>query len=323
MGHKASLTAAFFLLNQWVWAQVFEVNAYGYDRCIEINNGMARVVIDPNAGGRILAYSVDGKNIIHEDPQQNGWTWTGTNTPPNKHLAGGRFDIGPVKFRLSNRLHWYGPWDYETTGNHKVKLTSQQDTTNGVLIERTITLADTGTRLTITQKIINLSGEKKRFAHWSRTFVKGGGIAIMQINPYSKYPKGYAIYGENRTVYFNPDEEDNIQVSNGLLIVKGPFSRKKIDMDLAVGKAGYFSTNDLYFTKTFEVFSDKVYGDITGANFSLWYNKDKMVEIEPIGPWEWIEPGKFISFSETWELHEVKFPSPNNFDALKKYFEKY
>jgi hypothetical protein len=72
--------------------------------------------------------------------------------------------------------------------------------------------------------------------------------------------------------------------------------------------------------KKFEVFDDKVYGEMTGATVSIWYNNEGICEIEPIGPWEWIQPGKSISFVENWYIVDYKYPKNKkaNLEEIRK-----
>ncbi|MCV9389274.1 hypothetical protein [Reichenbachiella ulvae] len=298
-----------FIMPSLMLADVSIESAYGYQNCIKISNKTTVVIINPTVGARVLEYSINGQNIIQVDSAQFGWTYQGT-PPPNQHLSGGRLDIGPSKFRANSRLHWFARWNYEIKDDFTVKLTSPEDTIHGVQLSRIFQLDKRSSQLIITQKIKNISSEKARWAHWSRTFVKSGGTAIMPINPNSKYPKGFAIYGTNKQVFFNPKEEENVKIINGNLHVTGPFSQKKIDMDLSMGRVEY-QVDDLMFRKRFDVNPDWVYGDITGANFSLWYNGMDMVEIEPIGPWEWVDPQREISYKEEWTLVQLPATAKN------------
>ena len=55
------------------------VDYYGYDNCIELSNAKTRVVLCPAAGGRVLEYSVDGKNVLYLPAGSEGWRATKEN----------------------------------------------------------------------------------------------------------------------------------------------------------------------------------------------------------------------------------------------------
>jgi len=49
------------------------ITSHGYENCIELSNGVCRVVLEPNCGGRVLVYEIEGKNALYIDPSQNGF----------------------------------------------------------------------------------------------------------------------------------------------------------------------------------------------------------------------------------------------------------
>ena len=63
------------------------------------------------------------------------------------------------------------------------------------------------------------------------------------------------------------------------------------------------------FVKRFPVYSNRVYSEMAGLTISIWYFKNEMCELEPIGPREILSPGASASFIEEWELKPYKFPA--------------
>ena len=55
------------------------VNYHGYDDCIELQNGQTHVVLCPAAGGRVLEYSIEGKNVLYLPTGSEGWVQTEKN----------------------------------------------------------------------------------------------------------------------------------------------------------------------------------------------------------------------------------------------------
>ena len=53
---------------------------------------------------------------------------------------------------------------------------------------------------------------------------------------------------------------------------------------------------------------------MAGNSVSIWYMKDLVCEIEPIGPWETIEPGESASFAEDWWLFDYTYPEDKRVD---------
>lgn len=283
------------------------VSEHGYDNCIELTNDRIRVVLEPNMGGRVLRYELDGNNILHADKTQAGLLYPDI---PSGHLASGRFDIGPEKIVPSRPLLFFGPWDSEITGDREAVLISQKDSSTGVQLVRRFKLDEVGSRLECTQEIINISDELKRYCFWARTFVKGGGISLTPLNSHSRFPKGYITYGPGNIMNYEPEDEPNVRSREHILEIIGPPVRPKFVMDGDIGWMAYISTDSQLFIKTFTVYTDRIYGEMTGATSSVWYNGEEMVEIEPIGPLEIIEPGESVAFTEYWHL--LGFPYPHN-----------
>jgi hypothetical protein len=288
------------------------VTEYGNRDCIELFNETTRVVLEPNLGGRVLIYALHGNNILWINPENEGKPYV-----PGEdygHPGAGRIDIGPEKTAPQRPALWFGKWKGEITGPRTAVLTSQKDTSTGVQLVRTFTLDESGTHMSCTQTIKNLSRETVRHFFWARTFVEGGGISLTPLNPHSRYPKGYIIYGPGRVMDFGPAEEPNIRTREGILEIIGPPERAKFVMDCVEGWLAYVSLDNHLFIKKFPIYPDRVYGDMAGNTVSIWYYKDMVCEIEPMGPMEIIEPGGEASFTEHWYLFDYPYPDDRRVD---------
>lgn len=292
-----------------------------FDNCVELSNQHVRVILTPYLGGRILKYEVNGKNVLYVDPAQNGLT----EKPKGmyKGPSAGRFDFGPVRVIPRHNKLWWGTWEIEITGKYSARMISQTDTLTGVQLIRDFTLDEYSSKLTCTQTIRNVSREVKRYCYWGRTFVNGGGVSIVPLNPESRYPKQYISYGKNKELFYEPENEMGLTLTKNLFIMDGTSMYKKYVMDGTEGWMAYVSTDNLFFVKKFRVFPEKIYGEMTGCTASLWFFEDKIVEIEPMGPWEWIEPGKEISFTEEWFLYDLNLAgSKSDYrELIRKYID--
>lgn len=297
------------------------VAQYGYNNCIELKNNDVRVVLEPNMGGRIIVYELNGKNVLHRNPEQDGIIYE-----PGKLIepAGGRFDIGPENIIPPRPALYFGKWEGKITGKRQAQLISQRDTSTGVQLIRIFKLDDHGSKLTYTQIIRNIDSQTKHYCSWSRTFAKGGGISLTPLNPESRFPKGYLIYGPGRVMDFMPAQEPNFRVRNGILEIIGPPERPKFVMDVSEGWLAYLTRDDQLFIKKFPVYPDRVYGEMSAANVSIWYFREEMCEIEPMGPMETIKPGEEATFTETWYLYDYKYPEDKfpNQEEIKRIIAK-
>ena len=281
------------------------VEYFGYSGCVELKNDNTRVVLCPACGGRVLEYSWKGKNSLYLDLAQQGWQ----DEPGKRKLnpCGGRFDIGPENTLPRHPQLWIGKWSAEITGPRAARLVSVKDDVTGAQLVRQFTLDASSSRLTCTQTIRNLSDKSLSCCHWSRTLAAGGGICLVPLTADSRFPKGYMMYGPGAVLNYSP-EDRNIRVRNGFLEVLGTPRQPKLGLDSCAGWFCYLLKSDLMFVKRFSTYPERVYNELAGFTVCLYYFKDIMCELEPMGPQERLAPGASASFTEDWWLLPYAFP---------------
>jgi len=296
--------------------QLIETNAY--KDCIEISNQDTRMVLEPSCGGRILYFEHKGVNLLYIDPDEDGYLLE-DGKPPKSNLSpcAGRCDIGPEMTTPSHPDLWLGRWTANILDSGTVEMLSPEDTKTGVQLSRFFSLDQHLTKLKFTQVIRNISPDIKKYFHWSRTFCRGGGIAIAPVNTNDRYPEGFLTYGSGDVINFRPGPEANISCEDGLLQITGPASTQKFVMDLSEGWLASLTRDSRLLVKKFPIYSGKVYGEMASNNASFWYYEKEICEVEPIGPVEFLEPGDEASFTETWYAMEYDYPGNTPLDAGK------
>ena len=285
------------------------IDYYGYDDCIELKNETTRVVLCPGAGGRVLEYSLNGRNALYNPPGGEGFRWDAEKNKRGSMMAG-RFDIGPEQLVPRRDALWQGPWTGKVTGDRAAVMTSVKDEATGVQLTREFKLHAKLSRLTVTQTITNISDEPKEYCHWSRTFAVGGGTVVVPTSQRSRFPNHYVMYESGKSMNFRP-EDPQIKVLDRMLRINGAPKHPKLGMDSKAGWFMYLMPHDVMFVKSFKVSPEREYNEVAGLTVSIWYpNNGKMVELEPIGPAEKLKPGESGSFTETWHLMPQKFPKP-------------
>lgn len=281
------------------------VTYYGYDDCIRLSNDTVTATLCPAAGGRVLEYSIDGKNVLYLPPGNEGWRIS--KGGPGGGMDAGRFDIGPERVVQRGDVLWKGEWKGAITGARSAQLVSQVDPKSGVRLIRSFKLAATGSHLQCTQIIDNVSDKRVSLCHWSRTFAVGGGIAVVPRSPLGRFPVGYALYEDGTTINFRP-EDPNIVVSDDYVTVLAAPRKPKLGFDSHAGWLAYAAPNDTLFVKRFKTYPNRPYNEMAGLTISVWYPARDMVELEPIGPAENLDPGESGSFTESWYLVPHEFP---------------
>lgn len=280
-------------------------NGFSQDFLITLSNGKTTVAVDAEIGGRIMEYSLNGNNVLYVK---------GNEPAKVTGLDGGRCDFGPEKIVPKRPETWSGIWELVEKKNNYIKIKSQTAKKAGVYLTREFTLDENSSHLKFKQSIVNVTDTPKRYCHWSRTFGEPNGICLAPMNSNSRYPKGYIVYTNDNKLDFNPKGGKNERLRDGVLEILGPPENAKFVTDGSEGWLAYITPDNQLFIKKFKVFEEKVYGEMTGATVSIWYNKEGVCEIEPIGPWEWIKPEESISFTENWYLMDFKYPKERNAD---------
>lgn len=301
-----SLAALCFMTCAVAQSHAAETITYvGYPDCIELRNATTRVVLCPEAGGRVLVYALAGENALYLEEED-----TGKDYAPGQpaSMSAGRFDIGPEKIIPRREVLWSGKWQGEITGERSAKLTSQKDSATGTQLVREFHLAEEGSHLACTQTINNVSDRVTGWCHWSRTFARGNGICVIPLTPHSRYPNHYVMYETGDLINLRPTDP-NIRTRDGFLEITGVPKEPKLGMDSYAGWFGYLMRHDVLFVKRYQVFPDRVYNEVAGLTISIWYPEGKRVELEPIGPREQLQPGESASFTEEWWLLPYKFPA--------------
>jgi hypothetical protein len=194
-------------------------------------------------------------------------------------------------------------------------MVSQDDPNTGVRLERTFALAAEGSQLTFTQTIVNVSERVVETCHWSRTFANGKGTCIVPVSSRSRFPNSFVRYDPpGKMLNMQPDDPQISRVGDYLIINDRPLN-PKLGFDSYVGWLAYLSPQDLLFIKQFPTYPERVYNEVAGLTISVWYPDNDMIELEPIGPREILNPGAKAAFTETWTLLRYPYPGREQIDA--------
>ena len=293
---------------------------HGFAQAIELAHGNAKAVLCPQVGGRVLEFSVAGKDALFLDEQEKNWQ-PGRPSPS----TAGRFDYGPELTVIPHPKLWSGEWTGLVTGNNSAKLTSPRDEAAGIQLVRDFTLhvtKDGAARLACKQTMLNISKEPREVCHWGRSFSPGGGICLIPLGDRpSRFPSKYAMYEDSAIINVrNTDEK--IRERDGFLEILSPPRKPKLGFDSYAGWLGYVLPNDSLFVKKFSTHPDRVYNEAAGLTLSVWYPTGPRIELEPIGPRERLQPGESAAFTEDWWLLSFPFPKDGQQIDLKRLSEQ-
>jgi hypothetical protein len=288
------------------------VESHGYLSAVRIERGATIAVLCPEAGGRVLEYSRDGKQALWLDEQER-------QPAPGKPrpMSAGRFDIGPELTIPAHPKLWSGAWTAKITGPSAARLMSEKDEATGVQLTRDFELREDGS-LHCKQTITNTSQQENEYCHWGRSFSPGGGICLIPLQGTSRFPSKYAMYEDSAIINVR-NQDPKIREREGFLEILAPPRKPKLGFDSQAGWLAYVMPGDVLFVKRFPVYPDRVYNETAGLTLSVWYPEGARIELEPIGPRERLQPGESASFAEEWFLTSFPFPVRESEDIdLKK-----
>ncbi len=326
---RSSLLILSFVMSPWISEVLAQQQAadpgsakvvafHNFMQAIELKRGNAKAILSPQAGGRVLEFSVDGKHALFLDEQEKAWQ-------PGKpaQSSAGRFDYGPELTVLAHPKLWSGDWTGDITGPCSAKLTSPKEESAGIQLVREFDLRSgaAGTeaiRLVCKQTIVNVSKEVREVCHWGRSFSPGGGICLVPLGDRpSRFPSKYAMYEDSAIINVR-NTDDLIRERDGFLEILAPPRKPKLGFDSQAGWLGYLMPNDTLFVKRFATYPDRVYNEAAGLTLSVWYPTGPRIELEPIGPRERLSPGESASFTEEWSLLSHPFPKAGQQVDLKQ-----
>lgn len=278
---------------------------HNFKNAVELKRGDARAIVSPEAGGRVLSFTVGGKDAVYLDDVEKKWE------PGKPSVASaGRFDFGPELIVVPHPKIWGGDWTAEIAGDG-VKLTSPREEAAGMQLIREFKLVEHGKSIGLAckQTMVNIGREPREVCHWGRSFSPGGGICVVPLGDRpSRFPSKYAMYEDGAVINVR-NKDDLIRERDGCLEILAPPRKPKLGFDSYAGWLAYAMPNNTVFVKRFPTFPDRVYNEAAGLTLSVWYPTGPRIELEPIGPRERLKAGESASFTETWWLLPLSYPA--------------
>ncbi|MDM7921558.1 MAG: hypothetical protein QUS14_04585 [Pyrinomonadaceae bacterium] len=264
---------------------------------LSISNGDAEVVLAKCFGPRIIGYSLaGGENLLGWHPEASVETPLGVWRPYGGHRLWLAPEHMPMSYAPDNNAV-----EIMTDGELTVTISGRVDAA-GMRKEMTVTLAASGTEVTIHHRLTN-HGPPRNMAAWSLTIMAPGGEAVIPNEPHAPY--GPETLLPVRTMAMWPythladprfsfsREEIRLRVDAEL---KDP---QKIGVLNKQGWAGY-RLGDLFFRKRFDFTAAAVYPDMN-SNTEI-YVAGNFAEVEILSPLTTAPTGGSVTHTEKWTI---------------------
>lgn len=270
----------------------------GWANSYRVSNGEVELVVTGDVGPRIIRFGfVGGQNLFKEFPDQLGRS-------------------GEEKFQLrgGDRV-WKAPEDPVATWAPDNVPVEVRVTPTGLIArapiepltnlqkEIEISMAPSGTEVTVSHRIINRSLFALEFSAWALTMMAQGGTAVTGFPPRGKHPTN--LEATNPLVmwaYTNLADPRWKFTRKYMMLRQDPKNNEaqKLGLFNPDSWAAYILKNEA-FVKRSRADSSKTYPDF-GCSFETFTNND-FLEIETLSPLTKLLPGQTVEQVEHWGLY--------------------
>jgi hypothetical protein len=270
----------------------------GWRNCYRVTNGEVELIVTGEVGPRIIRYGfVGGQNLFKEFAEQMGKTGEET-----FQLRGGdrvwKAPEDPIATWAPDNV----PVEIKPTSTGLIARAPVEPLTN-LQKEIEISLASTGSEVTVSHRITNQSHFALEFAPWVLTMMAPGGTAITGFPPRGKHP--IHLEATNPLVMWAYTDLSDKR----LTFTKKYMALHQDPNNSQAQKVGLFNRdtwaayllNDQAFVKRSTADPSKTYTDF-GCSFETFTNNE-FLEMETLGPSTKVQPGTTVEQIEHWTLH--------------------
>ncbi len=277
------------------------VKYLGYSNNIRLTNGTVELILTTDYGPRIMRYAFVGSG-------DNGNVFA---TLPGVTL---KTVLGDWRIRGGTRF-WHSPENdprtyvpdntpisYKILGPNSVELIEPTEAATGIQKSATITLAPTGTKVTVVEHLTNKGLWAVNLAGWTLSAMHPGGKAILPQEPFAGH--GGSLLPARPVVlwtYTNMADHRWFWGKEFITLTQDPndSAPQKLGILNKQGWAAY-DRDGLLFIKRFGFHPAAQYPDYNCNNEA--YTNNEFLEMESVGPLTELQPGATLTHTEHWWL---------------------
>ncbi len=286
-----------FLLAQ---VAIREENYKGWPNSTILEREDTKLVIVPGIGGRIMEFSLKGKNPIWQNPAEYGKVYPIANVWHN---------YGGYKTWNAPQAVWgwppdpfldFGRVNVEIMGDG-VRVYGAPSLKAGIMFVKEITLIERG-RARVVVRMKNISDKEVRWSIWDVTQVSTPCFVVFPAEKNSRFPEGLYFFDEQSR------ESSQWKIKDGLVIVEYKGERGKVGLDSSSNWMLYLKEN-LAYVKRFPTFPGADYPD-EGCSVEVYTNSKELpyLEMEVLSPLVTLKPGEEYNMWEEWFLWLLAHP---------------
>jgi hypothetical protein len=277
-----------------------EKTAYkGWPNCYRLSNGEVDLIVTTDVGPRVIRFGfVGSQNVFKEFEEQIGKSGESTWQPRGGH----RIWMAPEDRVLSYALD-NSPVHAEVKGD-AIELTGPIEKETGLQKQMIVKLAATGSRVEVTNRIVNKGAHARQMASWALTMMAPGGTGIVVFPPRGTHPQDLSPTNPLVMSAYTDFSDPRWHFTKKYLMLKMDPSQA------APQKVGTFSQNttgayllgsDLFVKQT--TAHDPAKQPDMGSSYETFTN-NQFLEMETLGEMRHLAPGSSVEHVEHWSLHK-------------------
>ena len=266
--------------------------------CIRLSNGTVEVIVTTAIGPRVIRYGfIGGDNLLGEVPDDTVETALGEWKPWGGHRLWTAPEHMPRSYSPDN-----SPVEATVTGA-SVRLAQPVEPQTGIEKVLTVTLADTGTGVTIGHTLTNRGLWAVHVAPWALTIMNTGGTVIIPQEPYASHDDALQPVRAMTLWAYTDLSDPRWRIGPKFIRLSTDPARagsQKVGVSNRRGWAAYAREGAL-FVKRYDWTEGATYPDF-GVNTET-YTAGSFIELETLGPLVSLAPGASASHEERWSLY--------------------
>ena len=275
---------------------VEKIGYAGWPNCYRLTDGRVEIVATSDVGPRVVRFGFVGKENVFGGLEED----FGLTGGDEWRLYGGhRFWHSP---EAKPRTYFpdNGPVEVETE-DIGLRLIAPVESTTG--IAKIVEVSLEGDRVRVVHTLRNEGSWAVELAPWALSVMAKNGVAVVP-HPTSADPDRLL---PNRTLMLWPyTDMTDPRVRWGsrfITLRQDPEMEPPIKFGISAddGWAAYLR-GDMVFLKRFDFLPGMLYPD-NGCSVEC-YTNDRFLELETLGPMEWLEPEEEVGYEERWYLFE-------------------
>ncbi len=282
----------------------------GWD-AVRLTNGDAEIVVTTSVGPRIIHYGLmGGPNAFQVLPETRGQSGGDTWMPYGGHRLWHAPEVSPRSYFPDT-----GVYGTPTLSDNVLKIVSPIEGTTGIQKEMHVTLAPSGSAVTVAHTLTNHTVWPVTLAVWALSIVASGGKVVLPQEPFVSHDDElvparplvlwkFTDMADPRwrwgTKYMTLAQRDDLGTA------------QKIGLYNAVGWGAHLTGTQAFVIRIAPTSGLETLADM-GCNFET-FTKGPFQELETLGPLTTLQPGASATHTEHWSLSRISGPTDTDAD---------